>query len=212
MTSRPRQRRPLTRRQVVSAGLRVIDGEGVDALTMRRLGAELGVEAMSLYHHVASKEDLLDAVVELLWEEASTSLELRGTWRDDIHAFAGAVHQTAHDHPSAYPLMLNRGVLPAIAVQVAGTLVGSLRAAGFGPRLDDAVRTVVGYVAGYTMAEVAWYADPAPVTAPASPSEAGEDRDAEMRRMLLECDTEAQFSFGLEVLLDGLQRLLDDGG
>lgn len=205
-------RRPLTRNAVVRGGLRLIDTEGLDALSMRRLGGKLGVEAMSLYNHVANKDDLLDAVVEFLWGEVASNVDVTGIWQEDVRGFARAVHRIALDHPNAYPLMLNRGVLPAAGLRLAGELVASLRVAGFADRVGDAVRTVVGYVAGYTMAEVAWYGDPAAATAATARPQPKGDVDPELRRMLLECDTEVQFAVGLEVLLDGLDRLRDSAG
>ncbi len=201
-TARPR----LTRERVVSAGLQLIDEDGLDSLSMRRLGAALGVEAMSLYNHVANKGDLLDAVVEHLWGQIGARIETTGDWRDDVFAFGEAVHGVAHDHPEAYPLMLNRGVLPDHAVELAGGLVGSLREAGFGDGVHDAVRAIMGYVAGYTLSEIAWYGGPEAALAEGQPP-ARTDQDeggAEARRIVMECDTEAQFTFGLQVLLDGL--------
>ena len=86
-------RQPLTRQRVLDAAVRVVDGEGLGALTMRRLGRELGVEAMSLYRHVPSKEALLDGVVETVLGELETSVCAGkrgpfGVWRTGIPRFS----------------------------------------------------------------------------------------------------------------------------
>lgn len=218
-------RQTLTRGRVVAGALDLIDREGTDGLTMRRLGGELGVEAMSLYNHVDSKDDLLTGVVELLWEQVADGLRFGDSWREDVRAFAQAVHQVGYQHPTAYPLMVRRGLLPATAVATIGELLGGLRAAGFGAGAEEALRTVVGYVAGYTLAEVSWYGDPAGADGTPAPERAevpagegapasgparheGSDAAAEaVVRALLDCDLEAQFRFGLEVLLEGLDRV-----
>lgn len=207
-TARP----PLTRERVVSAGLRLIDEDGLDGLSMRRLGAELGVEAMSLYNHVANKGDLLDGIVEHLWEEIAARTEAVGDWRGDVLSFADAVRGVGHDHPAAYLLMFDRWVLPDSAVGVGSGLIGSLRGAGFGDEVEEAVRAIIGYVTGYTLSEIAWYGDPqaAPEADLAGgPQPAGgsppDERRSQAQRTLVECDTDAQFTFGLQVLLDGLE-------
>lgn len=206
-TARP----PLTRERVVSAGLRLIDEDGLGNLSMRRLGAELGVEAMSLYNHVANKGDLLDGIVERLWEEIAARTETSGDWRGDVLSLADAVRGVGHDHPDAYLLMFDRWVLPDSAIGVGSDLIGSLRGAGFGDEVEEAVRAIIGYVTGYTLSEIAWYGDPeaAPEAGLAGGPRSGgsppDERRSEAQRVFVECDTEAQFTFGLQVLLDGLE-------
>lgn len=198
-------RQTLTRDTVVTAALRFLDREGAEALSMRRLSTELGAGTMSLYNHVANKDDLLDAVVQLLWREVSARTSVTGDWRTDIRSLAEAISQVAWAHPNAYPMMLDRGVVPTEATDVAADLAGSLHAAGFGGWTDHVVRTVLGYAAGYTMCEVAWYGDPA-----AAMPHAGEQQPAagKGQRIILECESPEQYAFGLEVLLAGLEQLL----
>ena len=76
------QRLPLTRQRIAEAALRVIDREGLNALTMKRLGSELGVEAMSLYFHFSKKEEILDEVVDLLFRELELPEEAKEQERD----------------------------------------------------------------------------------------------------------------------------------
>ncbi len=210
------RRRTLDRDRVIATALEVIDETGLDGLSMRRLGVELGVEAMSLYNHVDNKDDLLDGIVRLLWDEITAAVEYTGDWRRDVWSFALGVQQVAHRHPQAFPLTLNRGALPAQALELTDGLIETLDAAGFGDVIDEVVRTVVGYSAGYLLSELAWYEDPARTPRPTAGSPGtGKDEGApqpDAQRALLACDTEAQFRFGLEVLLDGLERLRDGHG
>ena len=75
------QRRPLNRERVIDAAVALADRDGLDALTMRQLGSELGVEAMSLYKHVANKDEILDAMVDLVISEIALPTEDAG-WKD----------------------------------------------------------------------------------------------------------------------------------
>src|ERR671933_1997998 len=92
-------RRPLNRRRVLEAAVRFADREGLESLTMRRLGAELGVEAMSLYNHVPNKSALLDGMVEVLLNELEVPPEKLG-WEERIREGYGAFRRLAHEHPN----------------------------------------------------------------------------------------------------------------
>src|SRR6266540_6177235 len=90
----------LSRERVLQAGLRLVDREGVDALTMRRLGKELGVEAMSLYGHVANKQDLLDGVVECVYAELPQCSLMSGPWHERLRSVAHRIRQVLLHHPN----------------------------------------------------------------------------------------------------------------
>jgi len=110
--SPPSARVPLDRERIVGAALAYLDEHGVAGLTMRRLGAELGVEAMSLYRYVPGKEDLLDAVVESLAESMLNDVEVlsspRDGWQDYLQRLAHGVRRVALAHPKAFPLVASR--------------------------------------------------------------------------------------------------------
>ena len=98
---------PLSRERVLRAAIALADAGGIEALTMRRLGQELGVEAMSLYKHVANKEDLLDGMVDVVFGEIE--LPDGGTdWRTAMRARAISVRDGLTRHPWATPLMQSR--------------------------------------------------------------------------------------------------------
>lgn len=106
--TRDRRARPLTREEIVDAALRIVDSDGLAALTMRRLGADLGVEAMTLYHHVPSKEALLDLVVERM----RSQMRLAGPLPDDparlLEALFTEYRRVLTAHPNLLPLAVRR--------------------------------------------------------------------------------------------------------
>ncbi|MEM9202567.1 MAG: TetR/AcrR family transcriptional regulator C-terminal domain-containing protein, partial [Actinomycetota bacterium] len=102
-------RAPLSRPRVAEAALALIDERGLSQLSMRKLGAELGVEAMSLYNHVANKDDLLGAVADLLYSRILGEYgDAGGDWRDQARVMAGSYVSVAARHPHAFPLLLDR--------------------------------------------------------------------------------------------------------
>jgi len=108
----PSARRPLSRERIVDAAISFIDDHGLPGLTMRRLGNELGVEAMALYRYVPGKEDLLDAVVERLIEGMRRDDDVLDTprdgWQDFLIRLAHGVRRVALEHPKAFPLVASR--------------------------------------------------------------------------------------------------------
>ena len=108
MSTTTRARRPLTRARILTAALRLVDREGLEALSMRRLGQALGVEAMSLYNHVPNKAAVLDGLVELLLGELEIPGPEAGDWWERIRRIAHSYRRSAHAHPHAFPLAVTR--------------------------------------------------------------------------------------------------------
>lgn len=108
----PSARQPLSKERIVDAALDFIDAHGLSGLTMRRLGNDLGVEAMALYRHVPGKEELLDAVVETLIEGMQRDDDVldspRDGWQDFMIRLAHGVRRVALEHPKAFPLVASR--------------------------------------------------------------------------------------------------------
>lgn len=230
-------REPLSRQRVLEAALALIDRDGEAGLSMRKLGAEVGVEAMSLYNHVADKDDVLDGVVALLWQEVDARAAPGGTWQQEAREFAAAVRATAHAHPHAYPLVLTRGVLPSELLAISGRLLTALRAAGFGDLAADAMLALGSHVTSQALAELSWFAgspgesgaggsasagasaaasvDASAATAATtggagttSPAPGHETPEAEAERAIAECDDDRQFAFSLDLLITGLESRL----
>jgi TetR/AcrR family transcriptional regulator, tetracycline repressor protein len=138
------RRRTLTRDRVVDAALALVDREGIDALSMRRLGRALGVEGMALYTHVRDKADLLDAVAERIVGELDVEFDRSFPWQDRIRRAALAWAGLQARHPRAFPLVYRSGY-PGNPVQLlTEEVLDALRAGGFEPRAAAlAYQTVV---------------------------------------------------------------------
>src|ERR1700755_2385369 len=102
----------LTRGRILRAALGLADTGGVEQLTMRRLGETLGFEAMSLYHHVSSKDDLLDGILDLVLEETQTPRD-QGDWTSSIRDSALSVHRAIQRHPWAGAILDTTRLRPA---------------------------------------------------------------------------------------------------
>lgn len=143
---RPRRDHPLAKVELLDAALRIVDTEGLQALTMRRLADAVGVEAMSLYHHVSSKEALLDSTVEHMRSELRLPDPMPEAWVDILAAIFGGYRRVLAAHPNMLPLAARRtgGVLP-MGLQF-------LIDQGFPP--DDAVelyQSLTAFTVGYSM-------------------------------------------------------------
>ncbi|GAA4581708.1 TetR/AcrR family transcriptional regulator C-terminal domain-containing protein [Planotetraspora phitsanulokensis] len=145
----------LSRDQIVRAAMELLNEEGLDALSMRKLGARLGAGATSLYWHVANKDELLELVMDEVYDEVVIP---EGTsWHDAATAFAYGMHTAVSAHPWCVTLI---GVLPGLgpkALTAADRLMAAFSDAGFdGPDVDYAVAAVVSYTLGATIPEVAY--------------------------------------------------------
>jgi AcrR family transcriptional regulator len=211
-------RSPLSRDAVLRAGLRLIDEEGLDGLTMRKLAQVLGVDPMALYNHVADKGALLDGLVEVLWAEIDLGQD-EVAWKDALRSMARAVRNLAHAHPRAYPLLLNRQVIPESALRVCDLTLQRLERDGFErARAAEALRAVWAYTAGHALIELSVLLpdESGRSSDPATPLErlrqvlcripsSTPPRLAEVACLVCDCDLDAQFSRGLELILGGLQ-------
>jgi TetR/AcrR family transcriptional regulator, tetracycline repressor protein len=198
-------RQPLNRRRVLEAAVWFADREGLEALTMRRLGAELGVEAMSLYNHVPNKSALLDGMVEVLLGEMEIPAEDHG-W-EGYRAF----RRLAHEHPNVFPLLVNRPPDTMDGVWLVEAFLKTLEEAGFGKETAlHAFRVLSSYTFGYAMAEIRGFAlEPEGSRLGAHGLSAEEfPRLSELGPQLERVDHDAEFEFGLDLILDGLRARL----
>ncbi|WP_174184991.1 TetR/AcrR family transcriptional regulator C-terminal domain-containing protein [Nocardia barduliensis] len=211
----PEARAPLTRDAVLNAAVRLADEHGLPALSMRRLAQTLGIEAMSLYNHVRNKDDLLDGIADLVIAEMAPPA-VGGDWRAALRARSLSAHEVLLRHPWATGLIGSRvNVGPAMLRYIDATL-GCLRAAGFSlPQADRAWNALDSHLYGFTSQELNFpfapseYAAAAEHFLPLIPA----DEFPHMHALsLLVIDGKhsgiADFTFGLELILDGLERLL----
>ena len=201
----------LTREKVTEAALGLIDRDGPDGFSLRRLAGELGVEPMSLYNHVPNKEALLDDVAESLLGRIDFTGTETGTWQERVRAHAIAFRAAALRHPRAFPLVLTRPTpTPAALANLRAALAG-IDDLGLPPREQVyAVRTCIAYIAGTIMRELS-----SVITVGAMSPDQVQHRideitasgDALLLRSaphLAFSDHEAEFRYGLDLLIDGL--------
>jgi AcrR family transcriptional regulator len=212
---RPRARAPLSRDRVLSTAVRLADRGGLESLSMRKLAMALRVEAMSLYHHVASRDDLLDGMVERVVAEIDVPV-VDAPWKEEMRRRALSARAVLRRHPWAPALLMARiNVGPHMLRYIDATL-GCLRGAGFTiAQTDYAWNAIDCYVYGFTLHEQNFplepkeYASAAESFLPMLPA----DRYPNMRALTEELiagrhDGLVQIEFGLELILDGLERLL----
>ena len=139
----PRRRETLTRERILTAAIAFVDEHGLTALTMRRLGRELGVEAMSLYRYVPGREELLDGIVEMILTEMHDDPDVlvspQDGWQDFLQRIAHGVRRVALAHPGAFPLVASRPpeapwLRPPLRVVVVGVVVVARQRFRFGVR------------------------------------------------------------------------------
>jgi AcrR family transcriptional regulator len=146
----PRPRgKTLDRKRVVAAALRLVDREGIDALSMRRLGRELGVEGMAMYTHVRHKSDLLDAIAELVLEELDTAFDRHAPWQERVRRAALAWADLHSRHPRSFPLVYRPSHGSHAVTKVTEELMDALRTGGFDERgAALAYQTIVTLIDG----------------------------------------------------------------
>ena len=158
-------RRPaLTRKQILTAAVAIIDAEGVEALTMRRLGQALDRDPMAIYRHAADKDALLDGVVEHVAAELITSREPSNGdehWEAVLHRTAHTFRRVALAHPHVVPLLLTRrlsgplALRPLGSIQLLEELIELFSAAGFDqPGALHAARLFTGFLYGHVLHEL----------------------------------------------------------
>ncbi|MFF5973434.1 TetR/AcrR family transcriptional regulator C-terminal domain-containing protein [Streptomyces sp. NPDC012769] len=201
------QRAGLTRQAVLEAALRLVDQEGLKALSMRRLGAELGVEAMTVYHHVPNKVALLNGVIEQVVAEAVPPHFGDGApWREVLSAYAHALTAALRAHPNAVPLLLSQPAMTPRLTRTLEAVVAMLHEAGFPlPRALDVAYSLTSLVVGHAAAQAGnvggtdTLGSLAPDTYPLlvrAARESGEDA------------AQTRFAFAVDALLSGFEREL----
>ncbi len=204
------KRRPLSRRRVLEAAVRYADREGLEALSMRKLGAELGVEAMSLYNHVPNKNALLDGMVEVLLGELEVPSDQDG-WEERVREAYRGFRRLSRRHPNVFPLLVVRPPDTMDGVWLVEEFLKTMRVAGFDPATAlYAFRTLSGYAMGYAMAEIRGFAmEPGGGRAGAAALPAEDfPHISRLEGRLGEVDRDAEFEFGLDLILGGLREKL----
>jgi AcrR family transcriptional regulator len=213
--ARSRVRRPLSRDRVLRAAIELADGGGIDALSMRKLAQALGVEAMTLYYWVAGKDEIIDGILDLVLAEIPVPTN-DGDWKAVLRTSILAAHEALERHPWACRYLMSVRRLRPARLEFIDAVLGQLRRAGFSAELTDhAYHALDSHLLGSTLWEAGYAAGGANVpdeaqvaliervmaTYPAlaehveyhqRPRREGEPRD---------------FEFGLNLILDGVERL-----
>jgi AcrR family transcriptional regulator len=212
-----RRRTPLSRERVLRTAVALADERGLEELTMRKLAKELGVEAMSLYNHVANKTDLLDGMIDLVFAEIDPPSD--GDWRAEMRKRAVSTREALGRHRWAVGQMEGRTSHGPSSLRIHDAVLGCLRGAGFSVEMTVHAYSVLdAYIYGFALQETDMS------------SETPEDFAAVAQRQMAEYapvlddyphlvevvggyvaregyDYETEFVFGLDVILDGLERL-----
>ena len=206
--------RRLDRERILVTALALLDADGLAQLSMRRLAAELGVEAMSLYNHVPSKAALLEGVAELILAE----IELPGPevtdWRERLRGGARSLRRVALAHPDAVMLLLAQPLQSPQSLRPIELALQTLRSAGFDDQATVyAFHTLIGFVFGQVLQELH-----GPFARPdGRPALPGDLAPEQFPALCALCDLaagrdlEAEFEFGLTAVLDGLAGMLPGG-
>jgi AcrR family transcriptional regulator len=210
---------PLSRDRVLSAAVALADAGGAGSLTIRSLADKLGVKPMSVYHYVANKEEILDAIVDLVFAEIELP-RAGGDWRAEMRRRAVSARQVLRRHPWAIALLQSRTSPGPATLRHHDAFIGTLRGAGFPVAMTaHALPVIDSYVYGFALTESAL-----PIHGPEPVAEiAGSmmrQYPADAYPHLAEFTTGHviqpgydfgdEFPFGLDLILDGLARSLPD--
>jgi TetR/AcrR family transcriptional regulator, tetracycline repressor protein len=189
----------LTRERILDAALELLDRDGLAGLSMRKLGAAVGVEAMSLYNHVANKDALLDGIHERIL----LSLDPAGarSWQAFVRQQALALHRALLAHPNAIPLFATRPASTPAAIERLDQFLGVLLEAGFTPiQALSVVQLVAQLVVGHAMwstgVEVVYVGDDPPPNVD------------QVSRVLPRWNPDKELEMGLDAMIHGFARLL----
>ncbi|MFE4198725.1 TetR/AcrR family transcriptional regulator [Paenarthrobacter sp. NPDC056912] len=211
------QRLPLSRERVLQCAVELADKSGIAGLTIRSLAQSMDTKPMSLYYYVANKDEILDGIVDMVFSEVDLPAA-DGDWRTEMHRRANAMRSALRRHPWAVGLLESRTAPGPATLRHHEATLSTLRAAGFSVQLTaHAYALLDSYIYGFALQEAAL------------PFE-GRDTAAEITKPIMErfstgeyphmveiavehvlkpgYDFGDEFGFGLDLILDGLNRLL----
>ncbi len=213
-----KERERLTRERIISAALRVMDTDGLEAVSMRRIAREVGVEAMSLYHHVRDKEDVLDGICEAVMREFEYP-DSAGDITERLRTGARSYRRMLQAHPDVMRLFAERHGPARSSPESFRPMEFALqlfREAGLSDRdCVQAFHAFGGYMQGFVMMEGGTIESPEHVKhkedlAASLPVEEFPVLAA-VSHYFAECDGDEQFEFGLDLMIRGLQAKVAEG-
>ncbi|HRY09476.1 MAG: TetR/AcrR family transcriptional regulator [Actinobacteria bacterium] len=214
------KRSPLTRARILAAATAVADAKGLSALTMRALADDLGTAPMAVYHHLAGKEEILDGLVEKIFEEIDDPVP-GGPWREEITRRCTSARAVLHEHPWAVSVMESRVSPGPNNLRHHDAVIGTFRRAGFSVTLTaHAYALIDSYVYGFAVQEAMLPVDGGGIGELASDimGTLPADEYPHFAELVVEhvvrpgYDFGDEFDFGLNLVLDGLEAALDRQG
>lgn len=208
-------REPVTRERAIRAAITLADAHGIESLSMRKIAAKLGIEAMSLYYHVKSKDEILDGMLDVVYSEFATP-RAGDEWRPAMQERAHSTRRVLARHPWAISIKSRTSPGPATLGHL-DDVVGCLLAAGFSmPLVGHAMSILDSYVQGFAQQEASLPLDPTGDISAATEDilaqqEAMQDQFphlADMAATLILKPGYAygnEFDFGLTLILDGIE-------
>lgn len=204
-------RTPLNRDRIIDAAVAYADQHGADELSMRKLGAELGVEAMSLYNHVANKDEILDGMIDHVFGSVPLP-DPKQDWRVSVRTAGLAAMEQFSAHPWVVNLLMQRGNFGNASLMFMNQVLGILRAAGFSDEeTHHAWQMLASHTMGYAFQQ-------------SSGSRHEKDWDGleqqlsrlgdlfphvvALAPLLAECEFGSEYAFGLEIIISGLEARL----
>jgi len=210
-----KSRIPLSRERVLRAAVVLADTDGIESLTMRRLGQDLGVEAMSLYNHVAGKDDILDGIADLVFSEIDLPSAL-ADWKPAMRLRAISAREALVRHPWASSLMQSRTKPGPATLRHHDSVIGRLRDASFTVDMTAHAFSVMdSYIYGFAQQQqnlTYSTSEDAAVVAQNILRQIPADEYPHLAEMIIEhamkpgYDYTKEFEFGLDLILDGLEE------
>jgi AcrR family transcriptional regulator len=212
-------RTPLSRERVLQAAISFVDERGIEALSMRKLAQELGVEAMSLYNHVENKDDIVDGILDLVTAEIELP-PAETDWKTALRANAISRHEAYKRHPWAARVWMTSTKVSSVRLALGDAMLRGLREAGFPKELIyHAYHTIDGYVLGFTLQEgnFPYSAEELKELAGAFLRDFPSDEFPDLAEHIQQHTDPphhegGSFELGLDLILDGLERLRDSDG
>ncbi len=201
----------------MEAAIGLADEAGIGSLSMRRLAQELGVEAMTLYYYVANKNEILDGIVDMV--VAEMELPPAGAeWKAAVRRTATSAHEVLQAHPWAAGLLLSPSRVSQARLRWIDALLGTLRGAGFSAEMTDhAYHALDSHIMGFTLWVVGMDLNGGTDLEALATEFLAQLPRSEMPHLAehveqhlkpREADDEGDFVFGLDLILDGLERIL----
>jgi AcrR family transcriptional regulator len=214
MAARTTHRGPLSRNEIIMAAIDLAESEGLEKLSLHKIAAAVGVKTMSLYHHISDKADVLDAMADHILGSVVLPDVDTMDWPDAVRATSYAVRAAAVQHPHCAPLVLVRRLKTPALLPIIDVTLRTLRQAGLDPASAvHVMRVHIAFLVGSLLRETSTVAHGSAATIVADPQPhllpAVLPSVAESAAELASCDHDAEFEFGLDLLVSSVRQRLN---